>query len=95
MLATHTSKKGSSVAKTSPGISTNLLADSEYLKRLESSATMRGSISMAMTFLALSRRRAVRLPVPGPISSTTSVGLMADLLTISCRMCELMRMCCP
>lgn len=37
---------------------------------------------MAMTFLAFSKSKAVRFPVPGPISNTTSVGLMADLLTI-------------
>jgi hypothetical protein len=37
----------------------------------------------------------VRLPVPGPISSTTSVGRIADFSTIYLRMWELMRMCCP
>jgi len=34
--------------------------------------TMRGSNSMATTFLAFSKSFIVRLPVPGPISSTTS-----------------------
>ena len=82
MLATQMSKNGSSVANTSPGTSTNLWAYSEYLKRLDSSATMRGSNSIAITFLALYRSSWVRLPVPGPISRTTSVGLMADLATI-------------
>ena len=47
---------------------------------------MRGSISTAITFLALYNSSAVKLPVPGPIYRTTSVGLMADLATISVRM---------
>ena len=37
---------------------------------------MRGSTSYAITFLATSRSFAVKFPVPGPISRTTSVDLM-------------------
>lgn len=45
------------------------------MKRFLTSAAMRGSISTATHFLTFSRMRTVRLPVPGPTSSTTSVGL--------------------
>lgn len=39
------------------------------------SAAILGSYSMAMSLLAVSKIRTVKLPVPGPISSTVSVGL--------------------
>lgn len=45
---------------------------------------MRGSISTATHFLTFSRIRTVRLPVPGPTSSTTSVGLRLALSTMLC-----------
>ena len=43
--------------------------------RFITSAAIRGSISTAVTFLAFSKILTVRLPVPGPTSSTLSVGL--------------------
>ena len=42
--------------------------------RFVNSAAMRGSISTAVTCFAFSNMRTVRLPVPGPTSSTLSVG---------------------
>jgi hypothetical protein len=48
------------------------------MNRFLTSAAMRGSISTATHFLTFSRMRTVRLPVPGPTSSTTSVGLRND-----------------
>ena len=48
-------------------------------KRLWSSAAQRVSSSMAITFLAFSMSFAVSAPLPGPISSTVSVGLMSAL----------------
>ena len=42
--------------------------------RFVNSAAMRGSISTAVTCFAFSKMRTVRLPVPGPTSSTLSVG---------------------
>lgn len=42
--------------------------------RFVNSAAMRGSISTAVTCFACSRMRTVKLPVPGPTSSTLSVG---------------------
>lgn len=45
------------------------------MNRFLTSAAIRGSISTATHFLTFSRIRTVRLPVPGPTSSTTSVGL--------------------
>ena len=86
MLATQISKNGNSTVMTSPGIRTNLFLYSEYLNLLVSSETILGSNSIAITFLALSSSNWVRLPVPGPIYRTTSVGLIADLATISLRM---------
>ena len=55
--------------------------------------TMRWSTSTAMTFLAHSSRRIVRLPVPGPISRTTSVLLIPALSTIDWTICGFFRMC--
>lgn len=52
ILATQISKNGSSTFMKSPGMRTNLLAYSEYLNLLLNYATIRVSISMAMTFLA-------------------------------------------
>eukprot|EP00976_Prorocentrum_cordatum_P115556 1196030-Prorocentrum_minimum.AAC.4 len=43
---------------------------------------MRGSISIAMTFFAASSSFIVKLPVPGPISRTTSVDLTPALSTM-------------
>jgi len=42
--------------------------------RFITSAAMRGSISIAVTCFAWSRILTVRFPVPGPTSSTLSVG---------------------
>lgn len=50
--------------------------------RFCTSAAIRGSISLAITRLHAGRMRTVRLPVPGPTSRTTSVGLSSALSTI-------------
>lgn len=47
-----------------------------------SSITIRGSISTQTTNFALYRSNSVKFPVPGPISSITSVGRIAALSTI-------------
>lgn len=46
--------------------------------RFVSSAAIRGSISTAVTCFAFSSILTVRLPVPGPTSSTLSVGRRFD-----------------
>lgn len=56
---------------------------------------MRVSSSTATTRLAASSSFMVRLPVPGPISSTTSVLLMPALSTMDCTTSGFFRMCCP
>lgn len=53
------------------------------------------SISQAITFLTLSRSLTVIFPVPGPISSTTSVDLKAAFSTMLCITRGFFRMCCP
>ena len=63
--------------------------------RLCSSSTMRGSNSMAMTFFAVSSSRMVRFPVPGPISSTTSVDLTPPFSTMELTIIGFFRMCWP
>jgi hypothetical protein len=50
--------------------------------RLLSSAAILGSISTAVQVLHFSRMRTVRLPVPGPISRTTSEGRRLALSTM-------------
>ena len=50
---------------------------------------------MATTFLAFSSSFMVKLPVPGPISRTTSVGLRPALSTIDCTTRGFFRMCWP
>jgi len=50
---------------------------------------------MAMTFLAFYNRSWVKLPVPGPIYKTTSVGRIPLLVTISVRIWELIKICWP
>lgn len=57
--------------------------------------TMRGSSSTATTLLAFSRSFMVRLPVPGPISSTTSVLLTPALSTMACTTIGFFKMCWP
>lgn len=56
---------------------------------------MRGSISTTVTFFAFSRMRTVRLPVPGPTSSTVSVGLRAALSTMPWATSGFLRICWP
>ena len=56
---------------------------------------MRGSISTTATRFACSRMRTVRLPVPGPTSSTTSVGFRFALSTMPCATSGFLRMCWP
>lgn len=74
-LATHTSKKGSSLDSTSPTRIFSLLCTQVDCTRFWSSATSLESTSQAITCLHWSSNLTVMLPVPGPTSSTTSVGL--------------------
>lgn len=75
-LLIRTSNSGSfSILITSPSRTSSFLCSALPCTRLVTSAAIRGSTSTAMTFLACSRMRIVRLPVPGPTSSTQSVGL--------------------
>ena len=62
---------------------------------MRTSRTMRESTSTAMTRLATSSSFIVRLPVPGPTSSTTSVLLMPALSTMDCTTSGFFSMCCP
>ena len=50
--------------------------------RFFNSETILGSISIAMTWAATSANYNVKLPLPGPISKTTSLGLILDFSTI-------------
>ena len=72
------SKYGKSTLSTSWLMTVSLLPP-PCPKRLWSSAAQRVSSSMAITFLAFSTSFAVSAPLPGPISSTVSVGLMSAL----------------
>ncbi len=75
----HTSKYGSSALTKSPIMTSSLRCSGLPCTRLVTSAAMRGSISTATTLRHASRMRTVRLPVPGPTSSTISVGLREAL----------------
>ncbi len=57
--------------------------------------TILWSTSTATTLRARSSSFIVRLPVPGPISSTTSVGLMPALSTMDWTTRGFFKMCCP
>ena len=94
-LAMHTSKYGRSTFKKSPLMMDKLLACGVPCTRRCSSSTIRGSNSTAITFLAVSSRRMVRLPVPGPISSTTSVLFTPPFSTMALTIMGFFRMCCP
>mmetsp|Transcript_3469 Transcript_3469/g.5469 ORF Transcript_3469/g.5469 Transcript_3469/m.5469 type:complete len:219 (-) Transcript_3469:309-965(-) len=94
-FAMHTSKYGSSTLRKSPEMMERLWACGVPCTRRCSSSTMRGSNSTAITFLAVSRRRMVRLPVPGPISSTTSVALTPPFSTMELTIMGFLRMCWP
>ena len=63
--------------------------------RFKTSRTILVSYSRATTFLALCNNGTVRLPVPGPISNTTSVDWMADFCTIDATTAGFLRKCCP
>mmetsp|Transcript_32631 Transcript_32631/g.80430 ORF Transcript_32631/g.80430 Transcript_32631/m.80430 type:complete len:215 (-) Transcript_32631:354-998(-) len=94
-LAMHTSKYGSSTFRKSPEMMLRLAACGVPCTRRCSSSTMRGSNSTAITFLAVSSSRIVRFPVPGPISSTTSVDLTPPFSTMEFTIIGFFRMCCP
>jgi hypothetical protein len=68
---------------------------SNAMRRHDCNRTILGSSSTATTFLALSSSFMVKLPVPGPISSTTSVVFMPALSTIDCTTKGFRKMCCP
>mmetsp|Transcript_328 Transcript_328/g.715 ORF Transcript_328/g.715 Transcript_328/m.715 type:complete len:262 (+) Transcript_328:173-958(+) len=95
MFATHRSKYGSSVRRTSPEMSVSLDAYGEAATRLCSSSTMRVSSSMATTRAHVSSSCMVRFPVPGPISRTVSVGLIPDFCMMDCTTSGFFKMCCP
>ena len=94
-FAMHTSKYGRSTLRKSPEMTLRLLACGVPWTRRWSSRTMRGSNSIAITFFAVSSRRIVRLPVPGPISSTTSVDFTPPFSTMALTIIGFFRMCCP
>lgn len=50
--------------------------------RFFNSEIILGSISIAITCAATSANYNVKLPLPGPISKTTSLGLILDFSTI-------------
>ena len=95
ILATHTSKKGKSVFKTSPTIICNLDWYGVPWTRFCNSATNLGSISHATTPLVLSSSLIVMFPVPGPISKAMSVSLKADFSTILWITSGFFRICWP
>ncbi len=64
-------------------------------RRAISQLTIRGSSSIAMTFFAFSSSFIVMLPVPGPISSTTSVLFTPALSTMACTTIGFFRICWP
>lgn len=78
----QTSKYGSSVFMTSPRMTSRRFWAGVPWKRLVTSAAIRGSNSTAIVFLAFSKIFAVKFPVPGPISRTTSLCLRSALRTI-------------
>lgn len=80
MLATQTSKNGSSFFSTSPTIICSLFCSGVPCTRFCNSATSLGSISHAITFFTFSNSLTVMLPVPGPISSRVSVGCKAAFI---------------
>ena len=73
-LATQTSKNGSGVFKMSPWINSRRCFRGSPSTRFLTSRTMRGSNSTATSDLALANNFTVKFPVPGPTSSTASVG---------------------
>lgn len=92
ILATHKSKKGRVVFIKSPSIRSNFVFPPN---RFLSSPTILLSSSIAVTFFAASRSSAVRLPVPGPISSTMSVERTAERAMIFLRIFWSTRICWP
>lgn len=57
--------------------------------------TIRGSTSIAMTFLTCSKSFIVKFPVPGPISRTVSVVFSPDFSTIAWTTIGFFRICWP
>ncbi|KAH3687978.1 hypothetical protein WICPIJ_001040 [Wickerhamomyces pijperi] len=76
------SKYGNSVFMKSPNMISNFFSTGVPWTLLVNSAPILGSISTATTFLACSKIRTVKLPVPGPTSNTISDGLICALSTI-------------
>lgn len=94
-LAMQRSKNGRSVFKQSPIRIWSLACIGVPWTRFCNSATNRGSISQAITFLHFSRILTVIFPVPGPISRTTSVGRRADFSSMLVITSGFFRMCWP
>ncbi len=93
IFATHTSKYGRSTFITSAWMICSWFWYGVPCTRRCSSSTIRGSNSTATTLFACSRSFMVRFPVPGPISSTTSVDLSPDFSTMDCTTSGFFRMC--
>mmetsp|Transcript_19615 Transcript_19615/g.39760 ORF Transcript_19615/g.39760 Transcript_19615/m.39760 type:complete len:328 (-) Transcript_19615:95-1078(-) len=94
-FATHRSKNGHAVLIASPCITVSLRSFGVPSTRFRTSRTMRLSYSIAITFFDWSHRGTVMLPVPGPISSTTSVGFTPALATMAVTTAGFFRKCCP
>lgn len=94
-FATHTSKNGSSALSTSPTRICNFVWNGVPCTRFCNSATSLVSISQATTFFTFSSIFTVMLPVPGPISRTTSVFRSADLSIMLVITRGFFRICCP
>lgn len=81
-LATHTLKNGNLDRRTSDCTMDKCSARGCPCTLFVSSTTILGSTSTATTRLHFGNSFIVMFPVPGPISSTVSVGFSADLYTI-------------
>mmetsp|Transcript_36298 Transcript_36298/g.87592 ORF Transcript_36298/g.87592 Transcript_36298/m.87592 type:complete len:246 (+) Transcript_36298:411-1148(+) len=94
-LATHTSKNGNRVLIASPCTTFNFRSSEVPSTRFSTSRTMRVSYSMATTCFEFWSNGTVMFPVPGPISSTESVGLIPALATMAVTTAGFLRKCCP
>lgn len=91
----QTSWGGKSSLTASPRSTSSFFWAGVPMTRLVISLAMRGSSSTATSLLAFSRMRTLMLPVPGPISSTVSVGLRLAFSTMASAIPGFLRMCWP
>merc|ERR1719331_2808061 len=94
-LATQTSKNGKGVLRMSPWINSKRCLRGSPSTRFLTSRTMRGSNSTATKDFALASNFTVKLPVPGPTSSTASVGRSLALSTIESTTAGFFKKFCP